>query len=331
MRKALSLLLKVVVSGLLLYFALSAVNIAAVMGRLSQIDLRWVGLGLLVLLLQVFVLAVRWQQIVAHCGAMLPLAQAFRFSMIASFFNQTLPSSAGGDAIRIWLVGKQANWRVAGYSVFLDRVIGVVALATLVVVCLPWSLELVRNPIGRAALLLIGWGCIAAGLVFVGLAWQRLHFLQHWSVTRHLAAAATVALAIVRSPRAFAAIFGLSIFIHLLTALAAWCAARAVGANLSILYSLFLVPPVLLITVVPISIAGWGVRESAMIAAFGYAGLAQSDGLIVSLLFGAGYLVLGIAGGLVWIVTAERSERLSKAMIGAIPIDEAGDAVRDRR
>jgi hypothetical protein len=68
-----------------------------------------------------------------------------------------------------------------------------------------------------------------------------------------------------------------------------------------------------------------------MIAAFGYAGLAQSDGLIVSLLFGAGYLVLGIVGGLVWILTAERGERTSEAMIGAIPFDEARDAVRDRR
>ena len=57
--------------------------------------------------------------------------------------------------------------------------------------------------------------------------------------------------------------------------------------------------PVVLVTVVPISIAGWGVREGAMIAAFGYAGLPTSDGLIVSLLFGAGYLVLGAAGGLV--------------------------------
>lgn len=318
MRKALSLLAKVVVSGLLLYFALSAVNRSAVIGRLSQIDLRWVGLGLLLLLLQVFVLALRWQQIVVHCDAKLPLAQAFRFSMIATFFNQTLPSSVGGDAIRIWLVGKQANWRVAGYSVFLDRVIGVVALAILVVACLPWSLELVRNSIGRAALLLIGWGCIAAGLVFLGLAWQRLHVLQHWSVTRHLAAAATVAFAIVRSPRAFAAIFGLSIFIHLLTALAAWCAARAVGADLSILYSLFLVPPVVLITVVPISIAGWGVREGAMVAAFAYAGLPQSDGLIVSLLFGAGFLAIGMVGGLVWVFTAERHDRtIVPASVGA--------------
>lgn len=309
MRKALSLLSKAAISCLLLYFALGAINIAAVKSRLNNIDPRWIGFGLLLLLAQVLANGMRWRLIVTRCGANLPIAEAFRFSMIAAFFNQTLPTSVGGDGVRIWLLGKQTNWRVAAYSVFLDRVIGVVALALLVVVCLPWSLELVRNPVGRAALLLIGWGCIAAGLIFVGLAWRRLQILQRWSITRHLAAAATVALGILRSPRMLGATFGLSIAIHLLTSLVAWCGARAVGADMPLLYSLFVLPPVILVTIVPISIAGWGVREGAMIAAFGYAGLAQSDGLIVSLLFGASYLAIGVVGGLVWILTVDRKDR----------------------
>ena len=311
MRKTLALIAKAAISAVLLYFALRAVDIGAVKGRLSQIDLRWVGLGLLVLGAQVFVLALRWQRLIQRCGADLPFAQAFRFSMIAGFFNQTLPSSVGGDAVRVWLVGKQSSWRVAAYSVLLDRVVGTVALAMMVVACLPWTFELVRNPIGRLALLVIGPGCIGAGLVFILFGWQRLQILQRWTLTRHLAAAAAIGLAILNSLRALTTIFGLSFVIHFFTALAAWCAARSVGANLPLLYSLFLVLPVILITVVPISIAGWGVREGAMVAAFGYAGLSQSDGLIVSLLFGAGYLAIGIVGGLVWILTVARTERKS--------------------
>jgi len=99
-----------------------------------------------------------------------------------------------------------------------------------------------------------------------------------------------------------------SLVVHLMTVVAAWCAARAAGANLTLLDVLLLVLPVMLILVVPISIAGWGVRESAMVAAFTYAGLSQSDGLIISLLFGAGALLLGIVGGGVWIVTGKRGE-----------------------
>ncbi len=309
MRKAVSLFAKVAVSGLLLYFALDLINTDTVRDRFRQVDIYWIVLGLLVLLIQAFALAARWALIVTRCGANLSLPRSFHFTMIAAFFNQTLPSSMGGDAIRIWLVGKHANWRVAAYSVFLDRVVGVVALAGLVVICLPWTLALVRNQVGRVALIVIGFGSIAAGLVFIAFAWTRLHVLQRWSPTRHLAAVATVALQILRTPRGLASVFSLSIFVHLLTVLAAWCAARSVGANVSLVYLLYLVLPVVLISTVPISVAGWGVREGAMVAAFAYAGLPQSDGLIISLLFGALYFVFGAAGGVVWVLSSDRADR----------------------
>jgi uncharacterized membrane protein YbhN (UPF0104 family) len=210
--------------------------------------------------------------------------------------------------MRIWLVAKPTNWRIATYSVFLDRVVGVTVLAGLVVVCLPWTLELVRNPVGRSALVLIGLGSIAAGLIFVSLASERLRILQRWSPTRHLADMAVIAVRILRAPRMLVPIFGLSIVIHLFTATAAWAAARSVGADLSLLYALFLVLPVMLVAIVPISIAGWGVREGAMVAAFAYAGLSQADGFIVSVLFGAGTLLLGAAGGVIWVLTGERAK-----------------------
>ena len=57
----------------------------------------------------------------------------------------------------------------------------------------------------------------------------------------------------------------------------------------------------MLIATIPASIAGWGVRESAMVLAFSYAGLEESDGLIVSILFGAASLAVGTIGGIVWV------------------------------
>ncbi|MEJ2435179.1 MAG: lysylphosphatidylglycerol synthase transmembrane domain-containing protein, partial [Pseudolabrys sp.] len=167
-------------------------------------------------------------------------------------------------------------------------------------------LELVRNPVGRSALLLIGLGCITGGLVFVSLASDRLGILQRWAPTRHLAASATVAAGILRSPSTLVSVFGLSFGIQFLTAFNAWCAAHAVGADLPLLYAVFLVLPVMLVAVVPISIAGWGIREGAMVAAFGYAGLPPGDGLIVSLLYGATFLTAGIVGGLVWLATGRQ-------------------------
>jgi hypothetical protein len=63
---------------------------------------------------------------------------------------------------------------------------------------------------------------------------------------------------------------------------------------------------VLLVATVPISIAGWGVRESSMVVAFGYAGLAQSDGLTLSILFGLVSFAVGAIGGVIWIASGLR-------------------------
>jgi hypothetical protein len=56
-----------------------------------------------------------------------------------------------------------------------------------------------------------------------------------------------------------------------------------------------------------VSIAGWGLRESSMMVAFGYAGLPRTDGVIISLLYGAMIFAVGAAGGLAWILSSEKS------------------------
>ena len=302
MRKAISLLLKAAVSGLLLYFALQLVNLNTIADQLRQIKPEWLGLAVIALAAQTTLLARRWQRIVSQCGADMHFAVLFRFTIIGVFFNQTLPSSVGGDAMRIWLLGKQADWRVAAYSVLIDRVVGLVALASIVVVCLPWTFELVHDPVGRIALLVVGLGSLGGWLVFLMLGWERWRVLQRWTLTRHLAASATIAISLLRDPRALGPIALISVLIHLLTALCAWCVARSVNADLSLINAVFLVLPVFLIAVVPISIAGWGVREGAMIAAFAYAGLPQSDGLVISVLLGISHLIVGVFGGVLWVL-----------------------------
>jgi hypothetical protein len=98
----------------------------------------------------------------------------------------------------------------------------------------------------------------------------------------------------------------LSLLIQFMTVLIAWSLARAVAAQFELAQAFLLILPVMLIATVPISIAGWGVRESALVLAFSYAGLAEVDGLIVSVLFGGIMLVVGIIGGIVWLVGSEK-------------------------
>ena len=107
----------------------------------------------------------------------------------------------------------------------------------------------------------------------------------------------------------------LSFLVHILAVVVAWCVVQSIAAPVLFGQVFQLIPPVMLITMMPISIAGWGVREATMGLAFGYAGLITSEGINVSLLFGTVSFIVGVFGGLVWIFSAE------KAAKGAAPIE----------
>ena len=67
-----------------------------------------------------------------------------------------------------------------------------------------------------------------------------------------------------------------------------------------------LVPPIVLVTTLPISIAGWGVRESATVIGFGFIGVAPADALALSVLFGLVQIVMGVPGGIMWLAQKGR-------------------------
>jgi hypothetical protein len=303
MRRPLLLLLKAAVSILLLYLSLRSVNLTVLGERLSRIEAGWIAAALILLAAQVVLMAVRWRTIAVQCGTDLTLPAALRISFIASFFNQVLPSTVGGDTARVWMLARRGGgWAKATYSVLIDRIAGVFVLALLVIGSLPWTLTLVRDPIARTFLLLIGSGAIAGAIVFMAIGVLRSRRLNRWMVTRHLVEISRAAWRVCRSGQALAAVTVASFAIHLLTISTAWCLVQSIDATASFAYLLFLIPPVLLITTIPVSIAGWGLREGSMIVAFGYAGLAASDGLIVSVLIGLAMFAIGAVGGIVWIV-----------------------------
>jgi len=321
MRNFLVLAARISISAFLLYFALRGVDFAALQLRLDRSSgvsiAGWMAIAVLTNLLQIVVSATRWHEISVRCDAPLQPSLAFRFSLIGTFFNQTLPSTIGGDAVRLWLLSKTgAGWRAASYSVLVDRAVGLITLAIIVVISLPWSYQLIGDAKGRLALALVDLAAISAGAGFLLLGAIPFAWLQRWWPTRHINACAVIANRAIFDRHSGPKIALLSFVVHFLTVVTAWCAVRAISAPADFEQIFFLIPPIVLITMLPISIAGWGVREAAMIVAFGYAGLTQTDGLMVSILFGASYFIVGAIGGLVWILGTERLARLPAMRAG---------------
>ena len=316
MRRILLSTAKILISGALLYLALRKVDLSELFSRLTATSLLWIAMAIAVTFLQIFVGVVRWREISAECGAPLELGRAMRYNVIGAFFNQTLPSAIGGDAVRLWLVARAgAGWRAATYSIFVDRAIGLIALAVIIVASLPWSYHLISDPQGRSALLLLDFTALACGLGFLLFGFLRWNWLKRWWGTHHIHACAVIANRAIFSLHRGPKIAVLSLLVHLLAVVIAWCVMQSIAAPVVFGQIFQLIPPTILITMLPVSIAGWGVREGFMGLDFGYTGLITNEGVNVSLLFGAVSFIVGAVGGLVWIFSAE------KAAQGATPIE----------
>ncbi len=318
-RRLALLLLKVAVTAGLIWFALRDVTLPQLGVRLAGADAGLLVAALAVLFLMSFLAGVRWQAISWLAGAPLNHVAARRGLFIGLFFNQTLPSSIGGDAMRIWLVNREgAPLTAAVASVLLDRAVGLAALAWVAVLGVFALVDTggVALWLGALAVLLglAALFCFAL-LVWLGGPAGRGFGRRAW--TKPVRATAAAARRLVKFRRLGALVLAQSLAIHLLLVAAAALLFAAIGAPAPFFcllgapapffYLLGAVPLVMLMAVAPVSLGGWGVRETAMVAALAPVALSPADSLTGSVLLGLGLLITGLPGGIWWLLVRRKT------------------------
>lgn len=302
-KSALILAAKLAVSAGLIALVLSKIDLGALKDRLLSPDAAALAATIVLAAVQVVVVAWRFGRVLAALGRPIGLGEAVTINMIGLFFNQSLPSTMGGDAMRIWrLVRRGAPLGAAVNGVLLDRITALIGIVILIALTLPLLFELVedRRPvIAFTIVLAIG----IAGIVLTLSIRRAPKVLERWRVVRGIGALLGDLRQIVLQPRHSAPVLGVAVIGHLMTTAIVYGLALAYGVGVGYVECLVLVSPVMLISVVPISIAGWGVREGAMVAAFALVGIAAAEALVVSVAFGLVSVLLGLPGGLVFLAT----------------------------
>ncbi len=301
--RALVTLVKFAVSIGILVLLLRGQNLSSLQADLLTVKLEMLALAVSLLFIQTFVLCHRWILVLRAMSVSLDWLAGWRILIVSTFFNQVLP--AGGDAVRIWMLRRNGvQWSQTIGSIVADRFIALLALGLVILAGMPFLLSRIsENSLLFAIMSIVVAACFGA---------IALVTLDRWP-SRMIAAlpARIVEFAmLVRAPLAAdgrGMLIASAALIHLITVAACYVLAIGLEARLSALDAFVLVPLVILSSAVPISIGGWGVREGAMVAALGLAGIASDKALAISVLLGLGGLIVGLFGGLVWLVAPERA------------------------
>lgn len=310
-------LLKAGVTFGLVWYALHDIPAGALWRRISDAQAIWFVPALALLGTMILAAAWRWWAVSPLAGAPLTFRQSLRFLMIGQFFNQTLPSSIGGDAFRVWLVRRQgASLTSALGSVGLDRLLGVVALAWLAAFGAIFHrlrpAEIAQGPATMPAtdimwpvlVLAVVAFAIVLVLATLGRQWgRRPHRTAWWQPVGNIG---NGLFHLFRQPAHGAAIVIASLAIHAFVAATALAVFEALDVAVPTGYAVAAVSVAMLATALPISLGGWGVRETAMVAAFAPLGVAAADAVLVSVMLGLGMFLAGLPGGLLWISGGRR-------------------------
>ena len=297
-RLAGSLWVRAVVSAGLLAAVLTQIDFAAARDRLSGGSWGLFVAAVAVLFSSFLLAAIRWHLFLEAAAISTTRYLAVRAYLIGTFTSNFLPGQLGGDVTRVWVAAQPGARMRAGATVVVDRA---TALACLLAVA--W-LALAADPAPVAGALVVALAAsTAAFLVGLGAVWilvrggtglgRRVRPRGRVWITEARAAAR----ACLHWPVVWPTVL-LGLAFEGLVIGSLWLTARAIDLDVPYSVLAVTVPPVLIVSALPISIAGFGVREASFVVLLGKVGISTTDATLLSLMGGIAFAIASLPGGL---------------------------------
>jgi uncharacterized membrane protein YbhN (UPF0104 family) len=239
-------------------------------------------LAIFFLLLAIISMTVRWKVIIQHeLQKKVSLGLLYRFYLIGLFFNSFLPSSIGGDIVRVRSSSQAFSLPIkrATAIVVSERLFGLAALSFL------FSLGFL---IDQTLLMKLGFepylsfiGLILACIIF---------FIAKYLAEKKIKISFSFALLllILSACGQFADILIVFIF------------ASYFEQSITLSSLMIVMPLVYIATIAPISLGGLGVREGAMVALLAFISVDTSIAIILAFVLYISKLLVGLIGGVLY-------------------------------
>ncbi len=306
MRLLFRLVLTLVVTGLAVAYLIWKIDVSRTWHILSHASVGWFLLAVAIMGVTVWPMAWRWQRLLAARGIRDRLAWLVRAYFTAYTAGQILPTSIGGDAMRIYEASRRhpGNTGSVAGTVLLERALG--GAATVTLAAAGFALAVGRYSVGAyiwiEAAFVVGTAVLAVVLfsrrVRRPLAWF-VPLLRRLRVERPLRAVYEAMHAYRTRAGLLVGVFALTIAVQALRVLAIWSAGKGVGVSLSPRPYYVMGPLLFLVLLVPFTINGFAVRESFFVSFLGGLGVDPSRAFATGFLFFVVTLTLSIPGALV--------------------------------
>ena len=293
--------LKALVSFGFFYILFNKFNLYDIFEIIKKSQVNFLFLTILTLVLQIILAIYRWHQLLKLKKINISIIQCLKLFWIGLFFNQVLPSTIGGDAVRAYMLIKRGyNIGIATISILLDRMFGLIGLLILLIIVIPFFLNLLPNILDQLEIyfimiiLVIG----VTSIFFLDFFIQKFIKFKFVQIISTLAKDARI---LIKDFKLAFNILVLSIFIHLISVINIGLIAISLNIIIPWNFLLIIVPIISLLVFIPVSVSGWGFREGIMVLGLGYYGIPGVEALALSLTYGFILFLTALPGVIFWI------------------------------
>lgn len=312
-KKILVPLLKVVISVVLIVFLFVKLGSREIIAQLTTINYWWLVWGIFAFSFSNLLGSLQWFLLMKTQGMKLSLAKVISYYYVGLFFNNFLVGYVGGDAIRIYDISKASgNSSHAISTVFLDRLIGFVMLTTLALVAgIAWrNIFQSKTIIFVIIIIFICW--IISFVVLFNERFARkigwiFRFIVPSKVNNKIREVYSSINSFKHAKKTVSVVLLISFVTQVLRIVVHFFAALSVGVHAHLKYFFIFIPVIALLSSLPISIGGIGIRESSGVALFAQIDSLQPEAIVamefLAYLIG---LVSTLPGGLIFMLRKEK-------------------------
>jgi len=306
MKRGLRVVATLLLTGLAVAYLVWKTDVGQTADTLADASPWWFLLAVAIMTLTVVPMAERWRRLLVSQGMRERLPWLTRAYLVAYTAGQILPTSIGGDAVRILETSRRHPARLGGISaiVLLERALG--GAATVLLGAVGFVLAIGRYDVG--AYLWIE-GAFVLGTFLLAF----LFFSRSARPVLRLSAPLLARLRLERPVRSvydgvhafrdrtglLVALFAFTVAIQTVRVLAIWATARAVGIDLSPRIYYVMGPLFFLVLLVPFTLNGFAVREAFFVSFLGGVGVDPDAAFAAGFLFFLVTVAMALPGGLI--------------------------------
>lgn len=315
-RQRWGLVLRLLFSAILIGALARYAGSEAIVERLKSVPAYALVLAILLIATSFLFVTPRWTIILAAFGYRVRVRDLTGSVMVGFLFNQLLPTAVGGEVVRIWRARQLGvPLDVAIYSVLIDRASGVLVSLGWAAILLPFA-----NPLsGKGSL---GWILNAVAILGVagGAVLWAIHRMPQPSSPALARLKTSVSKiwvsldAIAGSPGKLVSVTVLACINQSLLVASVWLFASSFNLGLSLVDIALITFVSTVASTLPLSFAGWGIREAALVYLFSLYGVPPDIALAVSILYGVSIAIAAAPGALALIAGFKQSPEMHESV-----------------